>query len=273
MASRIYHEVFQVEKPLIGMIHVPALPGTPGNKLNPKEIISKCLKEAMKLKDGGIDGIMIENMHDIPYLKRNVGPEIVGLLSVVGHEVKKASSLPCGIQILAGANKEALAAALAGGLDFIRAEGFVFGHLADEGYMDADAGELLRFRKFIGAEHIFIFTDIKKKHSSHAITQDVSITETAKSAEFFLSDGIVITGKFTGKEPELGSVKDVREATKLPVLIGSGITEENIEKYFRFADGFIVGSSIKYDGNWENDIDPERLSLIVKKVKLLRKEI
>ena len=108
---------------------------------------------------------MVENMHDIPYLNRQVGPEIIASMSVVCNEVKKeATNLPCGIQILAGANKEALAVAKAAGLQFIRAEGFIFSHIADEGTMNSDAGELLRYRKQIEADDILVFTDIKKKH-------------------------------------------------------------------------------------------------------------
>ena len=271
MKTNTFTKIFKIRKPIIGMIHVPALPGTPANILKPEEIISHCLKEATKLKKGGMDGIMIENMHDLPYLKRNIGPEIVGMMSVVGHEVKKATQLPCGIQILAGANMEALAVAQAGGLDFIRAEGFVFAHIADEGYMDADAGELLRYRKQIGAEHILVFTDIKKKHSSHAITDDLSITELAHTAEFFLSDGIIISGKFTGSAPESEELIAVKKNTKIPVLIGSGISVENLETYFPIGDGFIVGSSIKYDGFWENAIDPSRLKKLAKTIRMLRK--
>ena len=111
------------------------------------------------------DSILIENMHDIPYLNRNVGPEIVASMAAVCYAVKQqVSCIPCGVQILAGCNKEALAVAKSCGLDFIRAEGYVFGHVADEGLMNSDAGELLRYRKAIDAEDVLVFTDIKKKH-------------------------------------------------------------------------------------------------------------
>ena len=111
------------------------------------------------------DAIMLENMYDLPYLNRNVGPEITASMSVVCNEVKRqVGNLPCGIQILAGANKEALAVAKAAGLSFVRAEGFVFSHVADEGMMNSDAGEVLRYRKHIGADDVLVFTDIKKKH-------------------------------------------------------------------------------------------------------------
>ena len=104
-------------------------------------------------------------MHDLPYLNRKVGPEITAAMSVVANEVKReVKNLPCGIQILAGANKDALAVAKAAGLEFIRAEGFVFSHVADEGIMNSDAGELLRYRKEIGADDVLVFCDIKKKH-------------------------------------------------------------------------------------------------------------
>lgn len=128
-------------------------------------ILFLALKEYDSLFLFSKDAIMVENMHDIPYLNRQVGPEIVASMSVVCNEVKKeANDLPCGIQILAGANKEALAVAKAAGLQFIRGEGFVFSHIADEGTMNSDAGELLRYRKQIEADDILVFTDIKKKH-------------------------------------------------------------------------------------------------------------
>jgi len=262
-------KLFNIHKPVIGMIHVDALPGTPDYKGDVKSIINKARKESAIYRDAGVDAIAIENMHDIPYLKRSVGPEITSLLSVVGYEVKNTSDLPCGIQILAGANKEAIAAAHSAGLDFIRAEGFVFAHIADEGLMESDAGDLLRYRKQIGAEDILIFTDIKKKHSSHSITSDVNIVETAKAAEFFLSDGIIITGTATGEEADVDEVRKVKESVNIPVLIGSGITIDNIEKFFPLADAFIIGSYFKQGGSWKNEVDRDRVTALIKKVRNL----
>ncbi len=256
-------------KILIGMIHVRALPGTPESKLDPGDIIRKAVEEAEVFKRLGITTVMIENMHDIPYTK-TVGPEITALMAVIGREIK-ALGLYCGIQILAGANKEALAAAKAAGMDFIRAEGFVFAHVADEGYIESCAGDLLRYRKYIGADDILVFTDIKKKHSAHAITSDVSIAETAHAAEFFRSDGVIITGISTGTEASLDEVKAVKESVKIPVLIGSGITPQNISKYFSYADIFIVGSSIKKQGYWKNELDENNIKALVKEFNRLSK--
>ncbi len=263
-------KIFNIEKPIIGMIHIEALPGTPNYKGDVNSIIKKAKKEAQIYKDTGIDSIMIENMHDVPYLKNHVGPEITSLMSIVGYEIKNLTGLPTGIQILAGANKEALASANAAGLDFIRAEGFVFAHVADEGIIESNAGELLRYRKMIGAENIAVFTDIKKKHSSHSITSDVSLVETAKTADFFMSDGLILTGKSTGEEADIDEIKSVKEYVKLPVLVGSGVTLENIEMYYKIADGFIIGSYFKQEGFWKNEVDTERVKKFMIKIFKLK---
>jgi uncharacterized protein len=256
---------------IIGMVHVEALPGTPMHAKPIQSIVNKSIEEALKLQDTGVDAILIENMHDVPYLKKNVGPEIVACMTAVSIELHRKVQLPIGIQVLAGANKEALAVAQAARLEFIRAEGFTFAHVADEGYMESCAGELLRYRKMIGAEHIQIFTDIQKKHSSHAITADISIKEHVDTASFFRSDGIIITGNSTGKEALIEDVKTAWQSTNLPLIIGSGITVANIENYWNFADAFIVGSEFKFEGKWENPISAERVSLFMDKVKELRR--
>ena len=262
---------FQIYKPVIGVIHVDALPGTPNYKKNVKEIIDHAKKEALIYKENGVDVIAIENMHDVPYLKRAVGPEITSMMSIIGYEIKNITNLPCGIQILAGANREALGVAHSAGLDFIRAEGFVFAHVADEGIIQSDAGELLRYRKQIDAENILILTDVKKKHSSHSITLDISIAETATAAEFFLSDGVIVSGSSTGKEPDINEVKNVKEVVHIPVIIGSGITIDNVEKYYPFTDAFIIGSHFKKDGNWKNEVDDKRVKAFMIKYNQLRK--
>ena len=132
-----FQSIFKKEKPIIGMVHVQALPGTPKNKFDASKIIDEALKEARIYKKAGIDSIMIENMHDVPYLKREVGHEISSLMTLIAYLIKQETNVPVGIQILAGANKEALAAAKASNIDFIRAEGFVFAHVADEGIIES----------------------------------------------------------------------------------------------------------------------------------------
>lgn len=256
-------------KVIVGMIHVRALPGTPKYDLKPEEIIQKAIEEAKIYQRNGIDVVAIENMHDLPYVK-NPGPEISSIMAIIGREIKKLG-IYCGIQILAGANKEALAVAKAAGLDFVRAEGFVYAHIADEGYIESCAGELLRHRKAINAEEVMIFVDIKKKHSSHSITSDVSIEETAHAADFFGADGLIITGISTGVKPSLEEVKKVRESTKNKIILGSGITDENLRDYVKYAEIFIIGSFFKKQGLWSNEMDEERIKRFMKEFNSLVK--
>ncbi|MFC1887960.1 BtpA/SgcQ family protein [Candidatus Cloacimonadota bacterium] len=257
-------------KVIIGMIHVRALPGTPHNSLSVSQIRDLTLKEAEIYKNAGIDAIMLENMHDIPYLNNKVGPEITSAMAVISSAVKKEIDLPCGIQILAGANKEALAVAKSGDLDFIRVENFAYAHVADEGIMESCAGELLRYRKYLDAEGISVFTDVKKKHSSHAITSDVTLKDAIHTHQFFLSDGIIITGTSTGIQPSKEDLLLAEEATSLPIIIGSGITIDNIPIYWDLADGFIIGSHFKEAGKWDNHLSSQRVAKFLKLVDTLR---
>jgi membrane complex biogenesis BtpA family protein len=260
-------------KAIVGMIHVPALPGTPYSTATLAKIAEHCSVEAHTLAAAGCDALMIENMHDRPYLRQRVGPEIVAGMTAVGLAVRAAADLPLGVQILAGANRAALAAALACGAAFIRAEGFVFAHVADEGLMpEADAGRLLRYRRRIGAEHIAIFADVKKKHAAHALTADVTLAETATAAEFFGADGLIVTGTATGQPTAPSDVQAVAGAAEVPILVGSGTTPTNLPALWPHADGFIVGSYLKREGLWSNPICPERLGGFMGAVKRLRSQ-
>ena len=122
------------------------------------------------------------------------------------------------------------------------------------------------YRKSIDAEHVSIFTDIKKKHSAHQITSDVSISETASAASFFLSDGLIVTGNSTGAQANPRELKEVLAAINIPVLIGSGITPKNVHEYSE-AHGFIVGSYLKRNGNWQESMDEEKCKIISEKIK------
>jgi uncharacterized protein len=264
----LVERMFGGPRALIGMVHVQALPGTPGGETSVDAMVAAAVMEARLYQDAGFHGIAIENMHDRPYLKGAVGPEIVAAMTAIGREIRRAVSLPLGVQVLAGANREALAVALATGARYVRVEGFVFAHVADEGLIESSAGELLRYRRHIGAEGIAVFADVKKKHSAHAITADVDIAETARAAEFFLADGLIVTGVASGQPADAAEVKAVRDAVGIPVLVGSGITAENIAEYAA-ADAFIVGSSVKQGGHWSNPIDPEALRALVRAFKAL----
>lgn len=260
-------DIFGREKALIGMVHVDALPGTPRHALPMDQIVERAVADARVVAEAGFDAVIIENMHDAPYLRRSVGPEIIAAMTRVGAAVRAAIDLPIGVQILAGANDAALAVAHAIGGQFIRAEGFVFASVADEGLLDeADAGPLLRYRKAIGAESIRVLADIKKKHSSHAITGDVDLAETAKAAAICGADGVIVTGVATGEPTDANDVATVRAAVDVPVLVGSGVTPDNATGLLQHADALIVGSWIKHDGVWSNPVDAQRATTLVKAI-------
>jgi len=262
--------LFRNAKSVIGVIHVGALPGTPRASQTVGELVTAAREEAKVYRECGVDGIIIENMHDVPYLKGEVGPEIVAAMTAIGTEVKNESQLPVGIQILAGANIEAMAVAHAAGLDFIRAEGFAYAHVADEGIIEASAAKLLRYRRMIGAEQVQVWTDVKKKHSAHAITADVSLGETAETVEFMGANCVIVTGSATGQAPKIADIQEAKSHCHLPVFLGSGISESNIEQFYREADGFIIGSSFKIDGLWSNTIDPGRVTQFMRVLGQMR---
>lgn len=262
--------LFPESKPVIGVIHLGALPGTPMSKSSVAELTELALREARIYCDGGVDALIIENMHDTPYRRAAAGAEIVAAMAVIAHAVKTESKLPTGAQVLAAANTEAMAVAHAAGLDFIRAEGYAFAHVADEGLIEASAAELLRYRKLIGAQCVEVWADIKKKHSSHAITADISLGEMAAAVEFMRGDAVIVTGSVTGEPPGAAAVREAKAHTSLPVLLGSGVNADNLADYYAMADGFIVGSFFKTDGHWANGVEPVRIQRLMDAVHKLR---
>jgi len=257
-------------KPVIGMIHIGALPATPGNTQSVAEIVAQSVREAAIYRESGVDGIVIENMHDVPYLRGEVGPEIVAAMTLAAQAVKAESRLPVGIQILAGANIEAMAVAYAARLDFIRAESFVFAHVADEGLIESSAAKLLRYRKMIGADRVQVWADVKKKHSSHAITSDISLGVMAETVEFMRGDAVIITGGVTGDPPKLADVEEAKAHCRLPVILGSGVDDKNIAEFWQVADGFIIGSFFKREGKWQNEVDGSRVERLLKSLNQYR---
>lgn len=258
-------------KPIVAMIHVDALPGTPACAGTLARAIERAVREAQLFERHGADALLIENMHDVPYLNGAVGPEITAAMTAIGAAVRAASGLPIGVQILAAANREALAVALAIDAAFVRVENFVFAHVADEGLMPtAEAGTLLRYRRQIAAERVAVWADIKKKHASHTITADITIGEAAQTAELCRADALIVTGAATGQAAAVADLQAAAEAVRLPVLVGSGVTPESLPELWNHADGFIVGSALKQGGDWRAAVDASRVKKLTAAAKRLR---
>ncbi len=225
-----------------------------------KAVLAHAVRDAERLVRGGCDAIVVENMHDAPYLKGRVAAETVASMAIAVHELARLD-VPIGLQILAGANRQALGVAVAAGAHFLRCEAFAYGHVADEGWMDACAGPLLRARAELGADDVAILADVQKKHASHAATADLSLGELARGHAFCGADGLVVTGVATGRPTSPADVAEARQAG-LPVWVGSGVDEVSAGALARIADGLIVGSFLKEQGDWRRPVDPERVAAI-----------
>ncbi len=241
---------------LIGMVHLLPLPGSPWYGGSIQAILDAAMKDAEALVAGGCHGFIVENMADAPYVKGCVAHETAAAFTLLASHL---CTLPVtvGIQVLAGANEQAMAIASVVGADFIRAEGFAYAHVADEGWIDACAGPLLRQRTALGSK-VQVWADIQKKHSSHAISADLDITQWAHGAAFCGADAVVVTGKATGRETELSDVVSAKNGG-LPVVVGSGVSPSTVTDLTEAADALIVGSWLKEEGQWRNAVSKERV--------------
>jgi membrane complex biogenesis protein, BtpA family len=252
------------------MIAVQPLPGAPLYGGDDERIISQALSDAAAYLEAGVDALVLENSFDLPYIKPPLPGRAIELMKRLAREVRNRFEGPIGIQMLEAANETALEIACETDLDFVRVESYVFAHVGGAGLIEGCAGKLLRRRKELGCEQIKIFGDVKKKHCSHALTGDLDILDEIKQAEFFLVDGIIITGARTAEPPSVAELRRVKKHARVPVLIGSGMTRQNIGSYFKLADGFIVGSTFREDGKFRGHLDRKRLDSFMKVFSALR---
>jgi hypothetical protein len=265
-------EFFGVPKPVIGMVHLWPLPGAPGyTGYGMGTIVENALRDAEALGEGGVDALMVENMWDLPYhVGRDVRPEAMTAQAVAAAEVvKRFPALPVGINVIHNGGVVCLAIAVAAGARFIRVCILTGARLWDTGEFDHGcAAELIRKRKELHAEHIHIFADVDKKHS--VAFPGLDLATHIEWTEFYGADALIVSGKMTGAAPELDDVREAKQLARRPVLIGSGGSEENIAAYLQYADGVIVGSSLKKDGVMENPVDPARVRRFVAAVRAVR---
>jgi uncharacterized protein len=258
---------------LAAMIAVLPLPGSPLYDGNDQKIVDQALADLDVYKKAGVDSILLENDHDLPYIQPPLDEKGIALMTKIAKEVRKGFDGPIGVQMLEAANITSLEIAAEADLDYIRVEAFVFAHVGGSGIINGSAGKILRRRKELNAEHLRVFADVKKKHGSHSLTIDLDIKDEIMQAEFFMADGVIVTSQFTGINPDKDTLLRAKSATKLPVLIGSGMTAENIQEYIALADGFIVGSFFRKDGKFLEKLEPERLDKFIRALVSARKKL
>ena len=242
------------------MIAVLPLPGSPLYDGDDQRIIDEALADLDIYKQAGVNSILLENDHDLPYIQPPLDEKAIALMTAISKEARKRFNGPIGIQMLEAANITSLEIAAEADFDYIRVEAFVFAHVGGSGIINGSAGKILRRRKELKAEHIKVFADVKKKHGSHSLTIDLDIADEILQAELFLADGVIVTSQFTGLSPDKNDLIKAKAATKLPVLIGSGMNVNNITDYLPLADGFIVGSYFRKGGKFLEKLEPERLN-------------
>lgn len=265
--------LFQVEKPVIGMVHLWPLPGAPGyTGYGIKTITEHARRDAATLLEGGVNGLIVENMWDLPYfVGTNVQLEAVTAQAVVASQIAGIADVPVGVNVIHNGWQAELAIAVAASLDFIRVCILTGARLWDTGDLDAGcAADLLRRRKELGAEHLKLFADVDKKHSVPFPGLDLETH--IEWTEFYRADALIVSGRMTGDAPPVDKVRRAKELASRPILMGSGTTAENIGDFLQFADGAIVGSSLKVDGVAENPVDLDRVRRYMLAVRRVRQE-
>ena len=266
----MFMELFQVPKPVIGMIHLPPLPGSARHSLDMEEIEERTIKDVQTLIHGGISGLLFENFGDAPFSKNNVEPVTVSAMTrVIQHcvtHVLNEENIPFGINVLRNDSASGLSIAAVTGASFIRVNVLSGVFATDQGIIEGDGHAILKLRKILCHEvgrKIFIMADVHTKHGTPLMHQTI-----ASAAEDLLAragaDGIIVTGPRTGEPPELEDIIAVsRVSGDKPVLLGSGLAPENLDNYYHHVSGFIVGSYLKKGGQINDPVDPARVRKLV----------
>lgn len=264
-------EMFGVPKPIIGMVHLWPLPGSPGyTGYGIDVVLQHARHDAEALIAGGVDGLMVENMWDAPYrVGRDVDPEGMTAQAVAARAVVEMTDKPVGVNVVHNGGVVALAIAVAAGAGFIRVCILTGSRLWDTGELDHGCGaDLLRKRKELAAEHVKLFCDVDKKHSVPFPGLDLETH--IEWTEFYRPDALIVSGRMTGAAPEIEKVRRARELASRPILMGSGTTADNIGDFLLYADGAVVGSSVKFGGVMENAVDVDEVKRYMKAVHQAR---
>jgi uncharacterized protein len=242
---------------VIGVIHCPAFPGAPRYDGSTSEALyAAALADARAYAAGGVDGLIVENHGDVPFAKPDeIGHETSAFMAVTADRIARETGLPIGINVLANASIPALAIAAASNAAFVRVNQWANAYVANEGVIEGEAARALRYRAQLRANGVRVFADAHVKHGAHAIVADRSLEELVRDVEFFDADAIIATGQRTGDAASVDYLRQMRAATRLPLLVGSGCAEDNVAQILAVADAVIVASSLKTGGVWWNPVE------------------
>jgi len=232
--------------PVIGMLHLPALPGAPGFVGDLDQVVAAALSDLAALQSGGVRAAMVENFHDVPFWPGRVPPETVAAMAVGLRALRRAApGLLLGVNVLRNDADAALALAATTGAAFIRINVHAGVMIADQGPLRGRAHLTLRRRRDLGIPTVGILADLRVKHAAPLVARDLAI-EARDVRLRGLADALIVSGPATGEPADPSSLVTVRAALpECPLLLGSGVTALNLASYADAADGYIVGTSLK----------------------------
>lgn len=267
--ARLLHALFPGRLPIIGMVHLPPLPGAPRSDGSMTGVLERALEDARALADGGVDGLIIENYLDAPFHPERVPPETIAAMAIVTAEVVRQVPVPVGVNVLRNDAAAAVAIAAVAGARFVRVNVHTGAMLTDQGWIEGRAHETLRLRARLGAP-VAIVADVMVKHAVPPPGLDAA--QAARDAwHRGLADGLIVTGGETGAATDPERVREIKRAVpEAPIWVGSGLTVENAGALLAHADGAIVGTALARDGRAGAGIDPDRVRALMEAVRGLR---
>jgi membrane complex biogenesis BtpA family protein len=225
---------------IIGMIHLPPLPGSPNNKMSLDEIVNYAITEGQKLQEAGVDGVIVENLGDYPFFKDDIPPITIASMSIIVREVRKNFYFDAaGVNVLRNGCIDAFSIAHVTGSQFIRCNVLIGAYVTDQGIIEGKAAELLRLKRFLNS-NVMIFADIHVKHAYPLYNLPIELAA-QDLAERGGADAVIVSGPRSSIPPSVDTVKKVKSSVSLPVIIGSGISLENFKEFCKIADGLIIG--------------------------------
>ncbi len=250
------------------MLHVPALPGAPRARESLPAIREYVLHDADALVAGGVHGLLLENYGDAPFYPGPVPPAVVAQMTELAGDVRRCFDLPLGINVLRNDGRAALAVAAAVGADFIRVNVLCGARLTDQGLIQGEAHVILRERAALRAEGVRILADVGVKHSAPLGRPRPLEEDVVETLERGGADAVIISGPATGQAAELEQVRRARSAAgEAPVLVGSGVTPDNVAAFVPYVDGLIVGTALKEDGVTANPVDRSRVRALIQALR------
>jgi membrane complex biogenesis BtpA family protein len=257
-----FKELFGGVRPVIGVVHLQALPGSPGYGGDLEAVLRAALTDSQRLVSGGCDALIVENFHDAPFHKDRVGPETVAAMTLIAAAVADSVPVPIGLNVLRNDARAGVAIAATVGGRFVRVNVHVGVMLTDQGLIEGRAAETLRFRSTLRSD-VAVFADLLVKHATPL--GPVDIARAAHDTYFRgLADGLIITGTATGQALDLAEARAVRQALpEAPLLAGSGVTPETVAAVLEVTDGVIVGSTFHQHGDLTAPVDEARVRALI----------